>query len=116
MFSGFSYISGVADTIGAQKMAVYRSRPLSLVRLSLLAIAVFFLSAIAIVLALGGVRSSSNEAIQVWRSFADQASAEQRVFRNYVTLAGMAGFIDDYGKLVVTGRESDAGLLYARGG
>jgi signal transduction histidine kinase len=92
------------------------SNSFSLVRLSLGAIAIFLLSAIAVVLALGGVRSSSKEAITAWRGFADQASAEQRVFRNYVTLAGMAGFIDDYSKLVATGREADAGLLYAKGG
>jgi signal transduction histidine kinase len=97
-------------------MADFQSRPLSLVRFSLLAVAVFFASAIAVVVALNGVRSSSNDAIQSWRSFADQASAGQRAFRNYVTLAGMAGFIDDYGKLVATGRESQPGLLYARGG
>jgi signal transduction histidine kinase len=98
------------------KMPDTRSQPFSLVRLTLLAIAVFFVCAIAVVFALSGVRSSSNEAIRSWRSFADQASAEQRVFRNYVTLGGMAGFIDDYGKLVATGQESQASLLYARGG
>ncbi|HEV7690150.1 MAG TPA: HAMP domain-containing sensor histidine kinase [Hyphomonadaceae bacterium] len=97
-------------------MADVRKQPFSLVRLSLLAIAIFFLSAIAVVLALGGVRSSSNDAIGSWRSFADQASAEQRVYRNYITLGGLAGFIDDYGRLVAKGQDSQAGLLYSRAG
>jgi signal transduction histidine kinase len=97
-------------------MSAIPKQPFSLVRLSLIAVAVFFLSAIAVVLALGGVRSSSNDAIKSWRSYVDQASAEQRVFRNYITLGGLAGFIDDYGRLVSTGQESQAGLLYSRGG
>src|SRR6185503_16581824 len=96
-------------------MPAYQSQS-SLVRLSLLALFAFFLSAILVVAALVGVRSSSNEAINAWRSFADQASAEQRTFRNYVTLAGMGGFIDDYGRLVATGEESLAGIVYAKGG
>jgi signal transduction histidine kinase len=95
-------------------MAEGKSGSFSLVRLSLAAIAIFVVSAVAVVFALGGVQSSSKEAIDEWRRFADQASPEQRVFRNYVTMAGMGGFMDDYAKLVATGKESR--LIYALAG
>jgi signal transduction histidine kinase len=97
-------------------MASFKSRSLSLVRLSILAIVAVSLSAILVVVALGSVRNSSNQALGEWRRYADQASIEQRVFRGFITQAGLGGLTDDYARLVETGDETLVGKLYAHGG
>src|SRR5690242_13729122 len=97
-------------------MALDNNRPFSLVRLSFVAIGVFALSSTLAVTALIGVQASSDKAVASWRQFADQASAEQRALRQFVTQAGMAGLIDDYSKLAATGDEALLPMIYGRGG
>jgi signal transduction histidine kinase len=97
-------------------MASDPSRAFSLVKLSFIAIGVFVVSSLLAIAALISVQSSSQRAVTSWREFADQASAEQRALRAFVTQAGMAGLVDDYHKLAATGDESLVPMIYGRGG
>src|SRR5689334_5931394 len=97
-------------------MAHDKGRPFSLVRLSFIAIGVFALSSVLAVTALIGVQTSSDKAVASWRQFADQASAEQRALRAFVTQAGMAGLVDDYNRFSSTGEEALLPMVYGRGG
>ncbi|HVY88463.1 MAG TPA: ATP-binding protein [Hyphomonadaceae bacterium] len=97
-------------------MATNRSRAFSLVGLSIIALVIFSVSAMSVVAALAGVQLSSQQAVASWRKFSDQASAEQRALRAFVTQAGVAGLIEDYHKLAVTGDETLVPMVYGRGG
>lgn len=97
-------------------MANLSARPLSLVRLSFLAVAVFALCSMLVAAALGSVKSSSENAVASWRQFSDQASAQQRALRAFVTQAGIAGLIEDYHRLAATGEESLLPVVYGRAG
>ncbi|SUS03384.1 putative Histidine kinase [uncultured Defluviicoccus sp.] len=97
-------------------MATNHNRAFSLVRLSVIAVCIFAVSSILAMTALTGVQSSSHEAVGAWRKFSDQASAEQRALRQFVTQAGLAGLIDDYHRLAVTGDETLMPMVYGRGG
>jgi signal transduction histidine kinase len=97
-------------------MANDRIRPFSLVRLSFIAIGVFALSSVLAVTALLGVQDSSQKSVFAWRQFSDQASAEQRALRAFVTQAGLAGLIDDYYRLAATGDQALVPTVYGRGG
>jgi signal transduction histidine kinase len=97
-------------------MASDRSRAFSLLRLSFIAIGIFALSSLIAIAALTGVQSSSQQAVASWREFSDQASAEQRSLRAFVTQAGVAGFIEDYHKLAATGDQALVPMIYGRGG
>lgn len=98
------------------KTARHKAHPFSLIRLNVLAIGILVVSSGLAVLALLGVQSSSQQAVHAWRQFADQASAEQRALRAFVTQAGMSGLVDDYHRLAATGDETLIPMVYGRGG
>jgi signal transduction histidine kinase len=97
-------------------MADDQKRIFSLVRLSFVAMGVFAIASVLTVVALMGVRHSSEKAVGAWRQFADQASIEQRALRAFVTQAGAGGMVEEYNRLTATGDETLVPMVYGRGG